>query len=307
MVLLLLLLLIIQFSLVIAFKGPLRRVRSSVRMAAQKPVLALDFDGVVCASSPESAYSSLIAARLHWEGNCDVLTTEEEPIRETVMKLRPIVETGYENMLLVRLAMEELREKGSVDSTAMLERWTTTSLKEDALMSFGDSSDDLIKVFGECRDRLMREDLQKWVSLNEIFPWVKTALQSLVVPDNMYIITTKQGRFVRAIMKAGGLPPPARLFDLDNPYGPKSEVLKAILREAKENGSIPEIHFVEDRVETLLSVVDEPSLNGVQLYLVDWGYSTEEQRQVGQDHPRIQVIDRDQFQELVDRCCVAPC
>ena len=44
--------------------------------------------------------------------------------------------------------------------------------------------------------------------------------------SNAYIITTKQERFVRAILGQNGILPPSqdRIFDLENPHGPKSKV-----------------------------------------------------------------------------------
>ena len=50
------------------------------------------------------------------------------------------------------------------------------------------------------------------------------------------------------------------------------------------------IHFIEDRMETLLAVASVPSLSHVRLYLVDWGYNTEKERQLALNHERIQLI-----------------
>jgi superfamily II DNA or RNA helicase len=38
--------------------------------------------------------------------------------------MRPIVETGFENMLLVRLILERLRESGSVDTAQLMADWS---------------------------------------------------------------------------------------------------------------------------------------------------------------------------------------
>jgi hypothetical protein len=56
-------------------------------------------------------------------------------------------------------------------------------------------------------------------------------------------------------------------------------------------GHEPQIHFVEDRFETLLSVMKDPALENVKLYLVDWGYNTPEQRAEARKlAPRIELI-----------------
>jgi hypothetical protein len=109
-------------------------------------ILALDFDGVVAASSRESAYSSVLALKSFWP-SCDIKDYEIEPIQTAVMDLRPIVETGWENMILARLSLDELRLNGRVDTKKLLMQWNAdfrnivmlryTSKKEDLLASFG--------------------------------------------------------------------------------------------------------------------------------------------------------------------------
>jgi hypothetical protein len=77
--------------------------------------------------------------------------------------------------------------------------------------------------------------------------------------EDFHIITTKQARFVNAILEANGMtpPPPERMFDLENPFGKKPQVLLELLRRygGVDDGSV-EIHFVEDRMETLLACVE---------------------------------------------------
>lgn len=106
----------------------------------KRNVLALDFDGVVCASSVESSFSSIVAAEKLWPGVCKIMVSNSEideidssstissyssistegknsrfcRIRAAVNELRPIVETGFENMLLVRALNEELESTGSL-------------------------------------------------------------------------------------------------------------------------------------------------------------------------------------------------
>ena len=54
--------------------------------------------------------------------------------------------------------------------------------------------------------------------------------------------------------------------------------------------SDPNIHFVEDRLDTLLGVAECWELQAVRLYLVDWGYNTSAQRREAGQHPRIRVL-----------------
>lgn len=58
-------------------------------------------------------------------------------------------------------------------------------------------------------------------------------------------------------------------------------------------------HFVEDKLSTLDKVCQAPSLAHWNLYLVDWGYNTAEERARAAGNPRIQVIDAGQFGKLL--------
>lgn len=78
-------------------------------------IVALDFDGVICASSGESSYSSIIAAKRKWPLQCDSIGPAGSMIfriiRSIVDRLRPIIETGFENMIVVRHSVESLNDK----------------------------------------------------------------------------------------------------------------------------------------------------------------------------------------------------
>lgn len=42
-----------------------------------------------------------------------------------------------------------------------------------------------------------------------------------------------------------------------------------------------------------------PSLNNWELYLVDWGYNTPQERDEAEQHPRVKVINVQQFRQLL--------
>ncbi len=74
-----------------------------------KQLLALDFDGVICASSEESSFSSIIAAKSVWPEIFTSLNKESKDfkiLQKSIKMLRPVIETGYENMLIARYLYE---------------------------------------------------------------------------------------------------------------------------------------------------------------------------------------------------------
>lgn len=49
----------------------------------------------------------------------------------------------------------------------------------------------------------------------------------------------------------------------------------------------------------LTQVCKVPELQDWQLYLVDWGYNTQEERERAAANPRISVVTKDQLREAV--------
>lgn len=71
------------------------------------------------------------------------------------------------------------------------------------------------------------------------------------------------------------------------------------IEDSEKHNKGVKIHFVEDRFETLLAVMKIPALDDIQLYLVDWGYNTEAQREEAKKlSPRIKLIDGEEFKLL---------
>jgi hypothetical protein len=76
----------------------------------------------MCASSTESSVTAILAAERYWPDDIVVKRmnssnnfNEFTTIRDAIGELRPIIETGYENMLLARSLFNELKSKGSLD------------------------------------------------------------------------------------------------------------------------------------------------------------------------------------------------
>ncbi|KAJ9513582.1 hypothetical protein QJQ45_006111 [Haematococcus lacustris] len=55
------------------------------------------------------------------------------------------------------------------------------------------------------------------------------------------------------------------------------------------------VHFVDDRLDTLVAIARRSQLSHVRLYLADWGYNTQEERRAAAENPRISVISLQHF------------
>jgi hypothetical protein len=115
----------------------------------------------------------------------------------------------------------------------------------------GMAQEDLVHFFAKTRDDLIAEDTAAWIALNEIYPCVKHCLGGIAPKKLDYsIITTKQERFVRAILEANQITPPQpdMIFDLENPFGPKVKVGKLNLPSDR-----PVISYAQIRSDQLSS------------------------------------------------------
>lgn len=226
---------------------------------SQAPLYALDFDGVICDSAVETAMTGWKAAASIWQ---DMPAAVPAAKIQQFRLLRPIIETGYEAILVMRLLYLE-------DSIAAIYQdyadKTQTLLNAAAL-----TVDGLKDLFGRTRDAWIAEDLADWVDMNPLFPGLAQKLQNLGERSDWVIITTKQERFVKAILQAHAIDlADARIFGLDRNMS-KVAVLKQLLNTTHA----PAVYFVEDRLPTLLNVAKEPALSHVQLIFALWGYNT---------------------------------
>lgn len=258
---------------------------------------ALDFDGVLCDSCGESSLSAVKAAKVRWPGLFDgVDSVIEDWIVDQMHILRPVVETGYENLLLVRLLLEirmpsirkSLVSEG-LTVEGILENWS--KIKPVIIEDWSENRDALVDLFGKVRDEWMDKDLTTWIGANRFYPGIPDALK--FASSRIYIVTTKQSRFADALLRelAGVTIPPDRIYGLGT--GPKVEVLKQLQKKPELQGMT--LHFVEDRLATLKNVIREPELDGWNLYLGDWGYNTQKEREEAASIPRIQLLQLSDF------------
>lgn len=261
-------------------------------------LLALDFDGVLCDSCGESSLSGWKATVKLWPEIFEGATDEQRDIiMEDMRMVRPVVETGYENMLLVRALFEKLHTPAELLAT-----WGTTHL--ELMQRWGLDRATMVELFGQTRDEWIKTDFDGWLAPNVFYPGVVDATQAALASPSCdtYIVTTKQARFTSALMDrmAGGFPE-ERIYSTTVSGQPKTDILKMLQGNCERGGEGVSLVFVEDKLSTLQKVLTMPELDAWQLYLVDWGYNTQEERAWASAHPRIQLIGLQQFIALVPK------
>jgi phosphoglycolate phosphatase-like HAD superfamily hydrolase len=180
-------------------------------------IYALDFDGVICDSAVETAITGWKAATSIWSGMPKVVP---QAMIDRFRLIRPIIETGYEAILAMRLLyLEESAENIYSDYGNKIE-----SLLQESQVTV----DELKKLFGETRDVWITNDLADWINMNPLFDGVAAKLQRLGEQQPWYVVTTKQERFVKQILKANAIElADGQIFGLDRNMS-KVEVLKGL-------------------------------------------------------------------------------
>lgn len=242
---------------------------------------ALDFDGVICDSAVETGISGWKAARQLYPG-LPALDMPTEQALEQFRRFRPLLETGYESIIFMRLLHD------GIQLEALLNDFS--ALKQQFLVNSVQDVEELKQVFGATRDAWITEQPEQWIAMNPLFPGVAEKLQQLQMQDCWYIVTTKQERFVKQILAANAIDiPEQNIFGLERKLS-KQAVLLQLLQRYQQR----QIVFVEDRLPTLQGIVKNHELHEVRLQLADWGYNTEDDR-LSVDVSPIELIELNQF------------
>ncbi|MDX1573110.1 MAG: HAD family hydrolase [Methylophaga sp.] len=234
---------------------------------------ALDFDGVICDSALETGLSAWRAARRIWP---ELPAQIPDSVLAGFREVRPALETGFESILINRSLYDGIPPSALLDDFAQ---------HIDTVRQRFKLSNEMLKgVFGEVRDSWIADDFASWIANNPLYQGIAEFLQQ-IPPTELFIITTKQERFVSAILEANAITlPKAQIFGLERRRS-KSDILGEFAREHRG-----EICFVEDRLPTLLQVSNDPDLDSVELWLADWGYNTQNDRQIAERSSRIQTL-----------------
>lgn len=251
-----------------ARKGKNYSILSNVKGALN--IVALDFDGVLCATATESSGSAITAAKTLWPHALSNDSCNFEKLSKMLIQVRPYIETGYENVLLCRYFSDKLSLSATPISyitnytlEQIVDNVTTVydeSFRVNLLQTYNIDKDTLVKAYGTARDNAINSSFTQWVSSNIIYPHVANYFSKLhrigqsINLQQLFIITKKQERFVHAILQSNAIPliqhgksnsnsiatqkntdsvceVQSNIFDLENTIGSKVNVLKHLLEK----------------------------------------------------------------------------
>ncbi|MEL6939453.1 MAG: HAD family hydrolase [Cyanobacteria bacterium J06598_1] len=249
-------------------------------------LIAFDFDGVICDGLIEYFQTA-------WKAYCQLFNppSNQPPIglAERFYPLRPVIETGWEMPVLV-----EALVKGATDDQVIAE-WPEMALPylETANLTKTQSVQRLDGV----RDHWIQQDLSDWLALHRFYPGMIERLGELLAGEiPIYIVSTKEGRFIKALLGQSGLDfPTDRIFGKEVKR-PKYETLRLL----KQKHGVESIWFIEDRLPALKAVAEQPDLSEIQLFLADWGYNLEPDRETARQSSRIHLLSLEKVVQKFD-------
>jgi len=227
-------------------------------------VFALDFDGVLCDSARETGITGWKAATTLWEDMEGALPPRL--LLERYCHARPVIETGYQTILMMRLI------KDGEDPKELLE--TFPHRIHEVVEKSGTDVAGLKQLYAGVRDRWLQENPQEWLSLSPLYQGTPQALNERPPGTACYIVTTKQERFVTRLLGHNGVP-----FDTGHIFGlDRSMSKEAVVRRLMARHPGRPIHLVEDRLATLKRFLARPDLVAVRLHMACWGHNTQAER-----------------------------
>ncbi|MBH8551313.1 HAD family hydrolase [Nostocaceae cyanobacterium CENA357] len=253
-------------------------------MTAGSPtILALDFDGVICDGLIEYF-------EVAWRTYCQIWSpandTPPDDLALRFYRLRPVIETGWEMPVLIKALVDKITEE------KILQEWI--NITPQILLDSNLQAKEIGAKLDHVRDEWINIDLNEWLSLHRFYSGVIDKIKVIVDSTvKLYIVTTKEGRFVQQLLQREGVNlPPSAIFGKEVKR-PKYEILRELIQLAEAQPV--SLWFVEDRLKTLQLVQQQPDLGDVKLFLADWGYNTQPERKAAQDDPQIQLLSLSQF------------
>ncbi|MEA5511603.1 HAD family hydrolase [Crocosphaera sp. UHCC 0190] len=248
-------------------------------------ILALDFDGVICNGLWEYFQTTQRTYQQIWKNESQI---NLDLWADSFYQLRPVIETGWEMPILLRALVL------AYNMTELEENWPqicSTIVGQENL----DKKQVMAQLDG-VRDHWIQTDLEGWLSLHHFYSGILERLEEILSSSTqLYIVTTKEGRFVKQLLKKQGLNFPENHIFGKEVKQPKFETLRQILKDHNEDSA--NLWFVEDLLKTLQGVQSQADLTEVSLFLADWGYNTEKSHKLTQPESNLYLLSLSQFNQ----------
>lgn len=228
-------------------------------MAYQRPIVALDFDGVICDSMGECLLIAVNGYRRWQDANLDWLDLDalDPDLVRRFRLCRYHVRPPGEYWLLVHFLETQ---KGLLDA-ATFARWLVRYSAEVA---------DFESKFFALREERRQKDLDHWLGLHHRFGQFDQGIELLRQSATLHIVTTKDSRSVELLGQRWNLG-----IDMDHCWARDRVPVKARSIEIiAQQAGVPcsDIFFVDDHPDHLRDV----AATGAKVFWATWGYASED-------------------------------
>lgn len=246
-------------------------------------VLACDFDGVICDGLAEYFASAKEAYEQIWTE--EKLAVDDNLINNFYL-LRPVIETGWEMLVLIKALVVNYTPQ------EIFSNWF--SIRDQIVAEDKLDKKYCATTLDKVRDNWIENNLLSWLQLHRFYPGILDRLKQVIESETkLYIVTTKEGRFVKQLLEQEGIELNDSQIIGKECKRPKYETLR-IIRDSTTDKN-PNIWFIEDRIQALKEVLQQPDLREVKLFLADWGYNTKPEREIAEEGKDIKLLSLEQF------------
>ena len=228
----------------------------------EKPLLVLDFDGVIVDGIKEYWSSSRQTCLNILSAKEKKIISFPSDIPKAFKIMRPWVHHGWEMVLLAA----ECSTKTSQLNLKGIHNFSENYLNEcsSALHQWGWKSSQLQEALNQTRREAISNNFNQWLNYHQPFSLVIQHLKTLEKEDIEFaVLTTKSIEFTKKLLNCFNLQPNL-VFGHES--GSKIDVLNQLLHKRIIRG------FIEDRRTTLEKVLEDPKLKSIPCYLASWGY-----------------------------------
>ncbi|MGP0129496.1 MAG: HAD family hydrolase [cyanobacterium endosymbiont of Rhopalodia musculus] len=254
-------------------------------ISTEPRILALDFDGVICDGLLEYFQTTKLTYIQVWtEHSLDFL----DNFSHSFYRLRSVIETGWEMPILLRALVL------GFDQNQMQDDWSNLCQKIIKLDNLNKQT--LITKLDEVRDNWINSDLESWLKLHRFYPGVIEKIGKVTSSSTLlYIVTTKEGRFVQQLLGKEGVELPKKNILGKEIRQQKHEILRELILKNSQCSS--QLWFVEDLLKTLCKVQEQSDLKKVKLFLANWGFNTSKNHNLAKSNSGIHVLSLEQFND----------
>ena len=228
----------------------------------EKPLLVLDFDGVIVDGIKEYWSSSRqTCLNILSKKEKEIISFPSE-IPKAFKAMRPWVHHGWEMVILA----SECSNKTSQLNLKGLQNFSRNYQAECslALEKWGWTPFQLQEALNQTRREAISNNFNQWLNLLQPFSLVTQRLKKLEKEGIEFaVLTTKSIEFTKKLLNSFSLQPKL-IFGHES--GSKIDVLNHLLHKRIIRG------FIEDRRSTLEKVLEDPKLTSIPCYLASWGY-----------------------------------